>query len=358
MDATSSLPGTRCVIGSIVLEASSNLESSPLAGADVLVTGGTGFIGSLLVRGLSSIGCHISLLVESESSFKSSEHTIHQGDLSSRNILVDAARDARVVYHLAAFTDPDAKSREDVERCFTVNVEGTKNLLASLGPSTEHVVFFSTVYVFGYQNGEGIDEAYPANPSTPYGRSKLEAEGVVGEWGSKHGVMTTCLRLPLVYGPGNKGNVLRMIDAIARRRFLVIGKGDNKRSMVYVENVVDAAIAVAYREEADGEAFIVTDGRDYSVLELYQTISKYLGIRPLPLRIPMVIARPAGKVLDLAGSVAGIKLPINSQVLKRLTASQVFSSKKIEAVLGFRPRYDLREGMAETVRWYKGNKWQ
>jgi len=176
MDATSSLPGTRCVIGSIVLEASSNLESSPLAGADVLVTGGTGFIGSLLVRGLSSIGCHISLLVESESSFKSSEHTIHQGDLSSRNILVDAARDARVVYHLAAFTDPDAKSREDVKRCFTVNVEGTKNLLASLGPSTEHVVFFSTVYVFGYQNGEGIDEAYPANPSTPYGRSKLEVE--------------------------------------------------------------------------------------------------------------------------------------------------------------------------------------
>lgn len=356
MDATSILPGTRCVVGSIVLKASINLESSPLAGADVLVTGGTGFIGSLLVRRLSSIGCRISLLVESESKIESSEHTMHQGDLSSCNVLVDAARDARVVYHLAAFTDPYAKSREAVKRCFTVNVEGTKNLLASLGPSTEHVVFFSTIYVFGYQNGEGIDEAHPANPSTAYGRSKLEAEYLIREWGSRNGVMTTCLRFPVVYGPENKGNILRMIDAIARRRFLVIGKGDNKRSMVYVENVVDAAIAVAYREEADGKVFIVTDGTDYSMLDLYQTISRSLGIRPLPLRVPISIPRLAGRAFDLATRVSGIDLPYNSQVLNRLTASLTFSAKRIEEDVGFRPRYNLCEGMKETVRWYKDKK--
>jgi len=339
-----------------VLETSIDLESSPLAGADVFVTGGNGFIGSLLVRRLSSIGCRISLLVESQSSVESCERAIHQGDLFSRNILADAARDARVVYHLAAFTDPDATSREDVERCFTVNVEGTKNLLASLGPSTEHVVFFSTVYVFGCQSGEGIDEAYPSNPSTPYGQSKLQAETLVREWGSRHGVMITCLRFPLVYGPGNKGNMLRMIDAINRRRFLVIGKGDNKRSMVYVENVVDAAITVAYHQEADGEVFIVTDGTDYSVLDLYRTISRSLGITPLRLQVPAPIARLAGGAFDLASKASGRDLPYNSQVLNRLTASLTFSAKKIQEAVGFRPRYDLCEGMKETVRWFKDKK--
>jgi nucleoside-diphosphate-sugar epimerase len=210
--------------------------------------------------------------------------------------------------------------------------------------------------VFGRQSGEDIDEAYPVNPSTPYGRSKLEAESLVREWGSRHGVMTTCLRLPLVYGPSNKGNVLRMIDAIARKRFLIIGKGDNKRSMVYVENVVDAAIAVAYREEADKEVFIVTDGTDYSILDLYQIISRSLGIRPLPLRVPASIAKLAGVAFDLAGKASGRGLPYNSQVLNRLTASLTFSAKRIEEAVGFRPRYDLFEGIAETVRWYTDRK--
>ena len=168
--------------------------------------------------------------------------------------------------------------------------------------------------------------------------------------------MTTCLRLPLVYGPGSKGNILRMIDAIAKRRFLVVGKGENKRSMVYVENAVDAAIAVAYREEADGETFIVKDGRDYSVLDIYKTISRSLGIRPLPVRVPVSMAKAAASAFDLAGRALGTELPYNSQVLKRLTTSLTFSAKKIAEEVGFRPGYDLREGMAETVRWYKDNK--
>jgi len=339
-------------------EWSEGKATGKLARAKVLVTGATGFIGNLLVRRLASMGCRIKLLVENQYNSDLAEYDVYQGGLFSNDALARASKSTEIVYHLAAFTDPDAKSSEAVERCFAINVEGTKNLLHSLSPSTKHVVFFSTVYVFGNQNEDVTDEGSPADPITPYGHSKLEAENLIREWGLRYGVMTTCLRLPLVYGPGNKGNILRMIDAVARRRFLVVGKGENTRSMVYVENVIDAAIAVAYREEADGETFIVTDGREYSVLVLYQTISKYLGIRPLPLRIPMIIARPAGRVLDLAGSVAGINLPINSQVIKRLTASQVFSSKKIEALLGFSPRYDLSEGMAETVRWYKGNKWQ
>ncbi len=281
---------------------------------------------------------------------------VHLGDLFSLDALATAAAGAEVVFHLAASTDADAKSRDAIERCFALNVQGTKNLLSALGPSVRHVVFFSTAHVFGAQRGEGIDETWPAEPDTVYGRSKLEAENLVREWGSRHGVMTTCLRLPLVYGPGNKGNMLRMIDAVARRRFLIIGNGENKRSMVYVDNVVDAAIAVANRTGADAELFIVTDGADYSLQHLYQTIALSLGMKPLATRIPLGVARLGANAADAAGRVLGREAPYGTRALDKMTSSLTFSSRKIEQALGFQPAHDLSKGMAETARWYRERK--
>ena len=98
----------------------------------------------------------------------------------------------------------------------------------------------------------------------------------------------TSLRLPLVYGPGNKGNIYKMIEAVDRGRFVMIGRGANRRSMVYVGNVVDAAISVVNNSRADGSVYIVTDGIDYSLKDLYDTISKSLGKRPRSFFIPML----------------------------------------------------------------------
>lgn len=329
-----------------------------LVGSDVLVTGATGFIGNLLVKKLYSAGCNARLLVRNKNVFKRDQYDQYQGDLLNRDTLIEAARGVKVVYHLAACSDSESSSTDAVEHCFSVNVESTRNLLSSLGSSIEHLIFFSSVYVYGNDSGENIDEGSPTNPGTAYGRSKLEAENIIFDWGVRNGVMTTCLRLPLVYGPGNKGNMLRMIDAIARRRFLILGKGDNKRSMVYVENVIDAAIAVALREEANEEVFNITDGNDYSMNDMYLSISKSLGVRPIPVRIPVsdTVIRTIGNTFDAVSNFSGIKLPVNSGVLNKLTASLTFSSEKIRKLVGFEPGYSLEEGMLNTVRWYRESK--
>lgn len=326
--------------------------TSQVAGARVMVTGASGFIGRPLVKKLASSSALPVLLVE-PGAVDLSDYEQHRGDLLAPGTLSMPASGARVVYHLAAFTDPDASSPDSVRRCFDINVEGTRNLLESLGPSTEHFIFFSSVHVYGCDEGTGLDESSPVRPTSAYARSKLAAEDLVMEWGREHGLMTTVLRLPMTYGPGNKGNIFRMIDAIARRRFVMIGRGDNRRSMVYVDNVTDAAIAVALRKEADGQTFILTDPRDYTMLEVYTAIAHALGVRPMPFHVPAPVAGLAGKAFDMGEKLLGRDLPYSSQVLGRLTASLTFSSAGIEEAVGFRPSIGLEEGMAETARWFR-----
>ena len=112
-----------------------------------------------------------------------------------------------------------------------------------------------------------------------------------------------------------------MIEAVDRGRFAVIGRGDNRRSMVYVENVVEATLAVASRRDLPGDLYIVTDGADYSVRELYEAIARGLGRRPLPFGLPLFVATLLARMGDFGGLVAGRALPFNSGLSRNSRAS-------------------------------------
>ncbi len=161
------------------------------------------------------------------------------------------------------------------------------------------------------ERGSSLDEAFSPSPETPYGKSKLEAEKIVEDYGGKYKFKTTSLRLPLVYGPGNKGNVYGMIEAVDRGRFVMIGRGANRRSMVYVENAVDAALSVVNNSRADSSVYIVTDGIDYSLKELYDIIAIGLGKRPHSFFVPMGLARGLAVMGGIAGSMIGKQVPFN-----------------------------------------------
>lgn len=181
------------------------------------------------------------------------------------------------VFHLVAKTH-DFTSADNTKDYFKVNVEGTRNLLdACISTNIKHFIYFSSVKAMAEESKHTLNETYDCTPITPYGESKLMAEELVVDYGNKYGFKTTVLRLPLVYGPGNKGNVYKMIEAIDKGRFVMMGRCENKRSMVYVGNVVYAALAVIDHEVADGKVYIVTDGIDYTVRDLYKLIAKVLG---------------------------------------------------------------------------------
>jgi nucleoside-diphosphate-sugar epimerase len=325
---------------------------------NALVTGANGFIGLHLVHRLEELGFKVNALdISCEKVKIISKENIFEGDIFNNELLKRAIYNVEIVFNLVAKThDFSGKQYNDGEY-FRINVEGTRNLLnACIRSKVKHFVNWSSTKAMAEESENILDETFPPNPTTPYGESKLIAEKIVTDYGNKYGFKTTSIRLPLVYGPGNKGNIYKLIESIDRRQFIMIGRGENKRSMVYVGNVVDAALAVVGREVANSKVYIVTDGIDYIVRELYRVIAKGLAKRTLPFYVPMSIARRLAWLGDIGSRIVRKPLPFNSEVMRKLTGSLTFSSRKIQEEIGFQPKFNLYNSISETIFWYKKNK--
>lgn len=293
-------------------------------------------------------------LVRNSNNLKKAHNlNIFKGDIFNREVLSKAIEKVDCVFHLVAKTH-DFASTDNRKDYFNINVEGTRSLLEMCANSSvRHFVYFSSVKAMSEESDIVLDETYNPKPTTSYGESKLEAEKLVVEYGEKYSFKTTVLRLPIVYGPGNKGNLYKMIWAIDNNRFVMMGKGYNKRSMVYVGNVVNAGIAAIDLEVANKKVYIITDGIDYAVKDLYKLIAKGLSKKSLPFYVPMGIAKMLAIVGDIGGRLSKRSLPLNSNVLGKLTGSLTFSSQRIQTEIGFKPKYNLYNTIDETIKWYR-----
>lgn len=309
------------------------------------VTGATGCIGGALVARLSQQGWRVVALVRdrTRAGFLNQWPNVEfvEGDLSAREGMAGAMRSCEVVFHLAAkvHAAPDTPDSEFVQ----VNVNGTRNVVAAaIENCVRRFVLFSTVAVYA-ESDEVLDENSLTIPATSYGKSKLEAERIV--CGS--GLDATVLRLPVVYGLRDRGNVAKLIDAIRFGRYFIVGNGRNLKTMVAVENVVDAALAVARDERACG-IYLVADGRPYSQAEIAETIADLLGHRR-PRKLPRGPLLLAGRAADLIRKLTGVALPISADRVIKLSNHTCFSAVRIERELGFKPCVELREGLAEVI---------
>ncbi len=190
-----------------------------------------------------------------------------------------------------------------------------------------------------------------------FGRAwfKRDAELLLQDYANKKLVTGTVIRLPLVYGPGGKGNVEKMIDAIDKGFFVRIGDGKSFRSMIHVDNAVLACLSAGNRPSKHFRTFIATDRQNYSVEQLCTHISESLGKRP-PLKIPKTIARMLAKVGDHAQTWTGKRLPFNSDTLNKLTNTYTFDSQKISDELGFMPEHSLETSMKPIVDHWRSTR--
>jgi nucleoside-diphosphate-sugar epimerase len=188
-----------------------------------------------------------------------------------------------------------------------------------------------------------LDEDTPRQAADAYGASKREAEDLVLNWAARRGAKAAILRLPLVAGPGAPGNLAAMVRAIRAGRYMGIGRGEARRSMVRAEDVADIAPAAA----RTGGAYHLTDGCHPSFREIESAISAALGQRP-PRRLPA----PAARVAAAAGDALGVLLPrawpLNSRVLRKMTSTLTFSDARARTLLGWNPTPVL-ERIAEVV---------
>ena len=317
------------------------LNQSSLA----LVSGASGFIGRNLCQRLRERGITVRALIRHESQGPWDEVLV--ADLAD-HFPNKVLRGVDTVFHLAGKAHALSETRQDEAEYHAINTAGTQRLLeACQAEGVQRFVMFSSVKAMGEGGMACLDESAGIPPETPYGRSKLDAERLVLKGGYiPHPVV---LRLSMVYGPIEKGNLPKMIHAIARGRFPPLPELGNQRSMVHVDDVVRAAILVAERPESAGGTYILTDGRAYSTRQMYEWICEALGKSISSWYVPTFALKLLALMGDGIGAVRGRRFVFDSDALNKLVGSACYSSDLIQKDLGFKPERSLRESLGEIV---------
>ncbi len=311
-----------------------------------LVTGATGFIGLALCERLRGMGVAVRGLARTRAVGPWDEFVRADLGRAVPETIVDGVD---WVFHLAGKAHALDEMRQDAGAYRRINVEATAGLLdRALAGAARSFVFASSVKVLGEGSEQCLDETTPLAPATAYAETKAEAETLVAAAAAR-GLHAVNLRLPLVYGPRCKGNLARMLGAVERGRFPPLAHGANRRSMVHVDDVARAAVLAAANRGAAGATYIVTDGRAYSTRELYELMCVALGKRPASWSVPVGPLRILGRMGDLLGRYRGRRVAFDSAALDKLTGSAWYSSRKIEAELGFTPARSLAESLPEMV---------
>lgn len=317
----------------------------------VLVTGGTGFIGDCLVGHLLRHGCVVKVFSRGVSPALRMAATVEllKGDIRDPIAVRHAVRGSEIVFHLAAWNGASGAG-EDAEALWATNVDGTRHVLdAARVAGVRRVVHFSSVKALGETTGE---RANGSSGATTYGRSRLAAEQLVEEAAHAGALQVCCLRLPLVWGPGHRGNLYRMLAAIDRGRFPPLPSLDNRRSLVHVDDVVQAAMLAAAHPAASGKTYTVTDGGAYSGTELYELLLQALGRKTPRWRVPL----PALRALAWLGDALGLvypRVPFDSSALTKLTASAHYDERRLQEELGYTPAVTVQRGLPAFVDWYR-----
>jgi nucleoside-diphosphate-sugar epimerase len=321
----------------------------------LLVTGASGFVGSSLLASYPPERPRIGLVRAGSASPKERAGPAAQG-LSYRALdgwteasLTRALEGVGAVVHAASVVHhPGATEAEYA----TFNVEGTRALLrACQAAGVARLVFVSTIKVYGEEpRAAVIDEATPVVGDSPYGRTKIEAERLVLAAAREGGLSAAVLRLCPVFGRGDKSNVQAMIRAIARRRFVLPGGGQNRKSLVHISSVTEVARAAV--DAAATGVFVVADAEAPTMRGLADTIASVLGA-PRPPSAPEPLVRGALLALETACAALGRKAPFTREQLKKLMEPTVCSPARAQRELGARCHVALREALADEVRWLR-----
>ncbi|MDH5625485.1 MAG: NAD-dependent epimerase/dehydratase family protein, partial [Nitrospira sp.] len=203
-------------------------------------------------------------------------------------------------------------------------------------------VYLSSIKVNGERSARPFTEQDLPNPQDPYGISKWEAEEALATVSSQIGLEIVVVRSPLVYGPGVGGNVLQLLNIIRRGIPLPLASAHNRRSLIYLGNLVDALACCVKDVRATGQTYLVSDGEDLSTPELIRRLAKALGLPPRLWPVPLSVLRWSGR---LAGK---------GPMIDRLLGSLQVDSSRIRRELDWWPPYSVDQGLAETAAWYDG----
>jgi len=313
---------------------------------NVLVTGGTGFIGSWLTETLVQAGAKVTALIEQNSPFRidaikhlASEIELVYGDIRDKGLVASVIKGKDVIFHLASITQV-LYAIKNPEKTVAVNVGGTLNILEGMRENggEQFLVYASTDKVYGEPKYVPIDEEHPLIGKSPYDASKIAADTLVYAYHMSYGMRCSIVRWSNTYG-GRDANILRAVpdfvtSVLNENPPVMRGNGKHIRDYMYVTDAIDGIIRVAENSElSNGEAFNLGTETPTSVEDLAK-----------------LIIRISGSESKLRPIVLGKSTPGEISI-------QYLLSIKAREVLGWKPTIELERGLEPTIRWYEENMW-
>lgn len=321
----------------------------------ILITGSSGFIGQSLVESLFKLNKPVRGALRSTKSFSPNSQIeyVSIGDISLKTNWENALVGIDCVIHCAGETHRMNKIRTDDLKIYqSVNVDGTKQLAEQAAKAgVKRLIFLSSIKVIG----ENSDNRYNnislnnqkkysftfnnvPNPENYHSVSKFEAEKILWEISVTTGLEVVVVRLPLVYGYGVKGNLMRLMKLINSGIPLPFSLIDNKRSFIGIDNLVDLLICCIDHPKAKGKTFLASDGKDLSTPELIKLIASSMGRKARLFPLPLFM-------LKFLGSIFGKQKEIN-----RLIGSLNVNIDYTKETLNWTPSVNVKEGIRRMVQ--------
>jgi nucleoside-diphosphate-sugar epimerase len=305
----------------------------------ILVTGANGLVGRALCPVLEEYGHYVIRAVRTTQA----PGEVLVSDLNENTqwgLALSPAAD--VVVHLAGRVPSSAGESEGEANLYhQINTLGTANLAHQCAQhGVKRFIYISTVKVLGEGTEQPYREDDSEKPIDDYAISKWQAEKALWKIAAQTSMEIVVLRPPLVYGPGVKGNLLRLFQAIDRRRPLPLGAIENRRSLIFIGNLVDVIRLCVSHPKAAGKTYLVSDGDDVSTPELIRRIAAALGCRPFLVAIPVAWIQWVGRVLS------------KSDAVDRLLGSLYIDLTTVQRELGWKPLFSMKEGLQTTAQWY------
>ena len=309
----------------------------------ITVIGGSGFVGTNLCRQLALKQQDfeiIDLKMSNQFPEKCKIADVRDAETLRNTITGD------VVVNLAAVHRDDVRDKTEYQR---TNVDGAENVaLVCDEKGIDKIVFTSTVAVYGFAK-PGTDESGAINPFNEYGRTKFEAEEKLRAWHANGDKSLIIVRPTVIFGEGNRGNVFNLLNQIASGKFLMVGKGENKKSMAYIGNIVAFLEACVATDQKYG-VYNYVDTPYLTMNELVSQVrAKLKGKEGAGLRLPYWLGLLLGYTADLVAKISGKNLPVSSLRVKKFTSSTEFKSAKA-SLDNFQAPFLLGQGVERTLQ--------
>ncbi len=326
----------------------------PLEAQKVLVTGGTGFTGSHLVKRLLSEG-HEVIVLDNQKGYFCDEliglgaHVV-LGSVTDRQIVDQVTHGCDVVFHLAAaFRKVDLPNRV----YWDVNVNGTRYLLEATDKhGVRKFVYCSTCGVHGDVAEPPAAESAPIAPEDYYQYTKYEGEKVAQEF-AQQGVDVTVLRPTAIYGPGDPERWLMLFRRVAPGRFLMFGNGRATYHPLYIDNLIDAFMLTMEKETAAGQTYLIADEHYYTLNDLVAAVGDALDVKVSIVRLPFWPLWMVALLCETICTPIRVPPPLFRRRVDWFRQNRAFDISKAKRELDYHPKVHLQAGLLKTAKWYK-----